>query len=85
MQRKSRKSAGVKLAGMRGTGRKISRRGTGVLSDIGKTLLNTGKQLIRDNGPELAANLAKAGATALINKTMGSGYKVTQVKVVKRR
>lgn len=75
-----RKSRGVSLAG---------RRGNGFIGDIGSMLLDTGKNMatsyVKNNGASIAGNLAKVGAQALINKTLGSGYKVSSIKVVKRR
>lgn len=76
VRKTNKKSSGVRLAGQRGQG---------FLSDMGKSLLNSGKTLIKDQGAQIAGNLAQMGAQALINKTMGSGYKVKSVHVVKKR
>lgn len=94
----NRKSSGVRLAGQRGkgfidlmkqtsVGRNIYKRqqGSGFFSDMGKSLLTSGKTLLKDQGAQIAGNLAQMGAQALINKTMGSGFKVKSVKVVKKR
>lgn len=80
MVKKSKsKGSGVKLAGKGG------KRGKGIFSNIGNSLLNSGKQLIKDNAGNIAGDLAKVGANMLVNKVLGNGYKVASVKVVRKK
>lgn len=71
------------MAGKRRVGR--PRKGRGVLGNLAGSVLNAGKTFIKDNGANIAGNLAKVGAQALINKTLGGRYRVKKVTVSKRR